>query len=142
VSPAPADLGLATADTKNGGFFVHMEEQLDLVPAVASKAIFDVEVPAGTFETDATPVNNGLLQALIAVVLRLDGHLSGTLFQAKQPRIRLGTPQETSCHLGLVAAVHACSVVCRRAAEESAPLRMRMVGVGARVDQEILVTDG
>ena len=64
VSPAPAHLGLAIPDAHNSGFFMHMEEQLDLVPAGASKTIFDGDISGRSVETDSTAVGNGILQAL------------------------------------------------------------------------------
>ena len=55
--------------------------------------------------------------------------------------MRLAQPHEIAALLRLVAAIQAHRVVRERAAEVFAPALLRVVGVGARIDQELAPAD-
>src|SRR5580700_9753766 len=80
-SPAPAHLGLAILNAQHSGFFMHMKEQLDFVPATALKAIFDGDIAIGPVETEVAPVGNRILQARVSVVFSFDHHPFSTSFE-------------------------------------------------------------
>src|ERR1700683_799465 len=142
AAPAPVHLSLSVADRENLGIFVHMKEQLNLVPASTLKIVLDLKIPAGAVELNRASMGNGVFQARVAVVFSLDRHLSAIPLEPQQTRFRLFPPQKPTCHFRLILSVHAGSVVCRRAAKITPPLRMRMVGISPCVDQEVVVANG
>src|SRR5262244_2254520 len=89
VSPPPVHLGLSITKAHHRGVLMHMEKQLDLVAARALKAVLDGDSSICMFKTYVAPVDNGVLQARIAVVFSRDENLFGILLEPQQTRIRL-----------------------------------------------------
>ena len=75
MSPVPVHMSFAIPDGKDVGVFMHMKEQLDLVPAGAPKRIFNRDISRGSIKSNATPVNKGIVKAHIPVVFRFDRYL-------------------------------------------------------------------
>src|ERR1700722_2691183 len=118
-----------------------MEEQLDFVAAGALETVFHTNTAGGSIETDGALVDHRVSKPPITVVLGLDGYGFGVAFQTQQTSRGLRDPEESARHFGLITTIHARRIVCRSAAEEHAPLRVRMVGVCPGVDQEVFITD-
>ena len=83
----------------------------------------------------------GVGQPRVAVVFGLDEN--GVAGSSNRNRRALAFGSTETVHPSRIDfAIDARGIMCGRAAEESAPLRMRMVGVGASVDKEIFIVDG
>ena len=141
ATPPPIDSSFTVLDADDVRFFVHVEKQLDFVPAGALETIGDRHVSRAAMEIHRSPMRNRIGQAYITVVLGCDRDLLQVLVEPQEVRMGLSAPQKAACHLRLVKTVYTCCVVCRRAAKESSPLRMGMVGICPSVNQKVFITD-
>ena len=114
-----------------------MEKQLDLVLVFHLEHVLDQHAPRALVELHQAAVLDRVLQAHVAVVPALEA----VLLRRGEPQAAAGArvpqPHEVAARHRLVEAVDAHRVVRGGAAEVLAPALLRVVGVGAGIDEEL-----
>src|SRR6266850_4584408 len=132
---------IAPGDRVDAAVLGAVEEELHLVVLAHVEAVLDQEPARGLVELDQAAVLHRVVEARVAVVPALEAVLLGGREPQAAAGARLVQPEKVAALLGLVAPVDAHGVVRRGAAEVLPPALLRVVGVGAGIDQELASAD-
>ena len=109
----------------------------DVVRGVRIEMVDHGEAAQGGVVAQLAPVRHRVVEAAIAVVLADEALRRRLRHVRDEPRARLPEPHEVAAGDRLVFAVDAHGVVRQGAAEVVAPGLVRVIGVGAGVDQQL-----
>src|SRR6266851_9282748 len=118
-----------------------MEKQLDVVLPRHPQAVFDHHSSRRLVERDAALVHDRIGQAQVAVLPTLEPVALGRTRPEAAAGPRFLQPHEVAPRLRLVQSIHAQGVVRGRSAKVLPPWALRVVGIGSRIDEELLSPD-
>jgi hypothetical protein len=101
------------------------------------QVVLDHDLAGALVERDAAAVHDRVGEALVAVVPAFEDVELGRAAPLGRPRLRLPDPHEVAPRQRLVLAVHGDGVVRGRAAEILPPRPLGVIGVSARICQEL-----